>query len=299
MPEPAGGSAGNIYDLGYRGYDGPRLGRGATFRALWIAGVRSAFGLGRRPAAKIAPFALAVLAFVPALIQLGIAAVTTGLDADVEVFTHEDYFGYVQVVLILFGAAVASELVGRDQRDRTLALFFSRGVSRTDYALARVAALTTAMLALTLGPQLVLLVGNGMVDDDLLAYLRDNADLVPRIAAASLLLSLVIAGAALAIAAHMPRRAYAAATVVGAFILSLAAATILVETTDSIVGRLAVLAGPAGWEGFIHWIFGVPQRFDGLTDRADLPGWAFAAAAAVTAAVAVGLCVRRFRTVDA
>ena len=37
---------------------------------------------------------------------------------------------------------VAPELVGRDQRNRSLALYFSRAVSRSDYVLAKLAALT-------------------------------------------------------------------------------------------------------------------------------------------------------------
>lgn len=294
MSEPAG----SIYDLGYRRYEGVRLGRGATAAAIYLASLRAAFGLGRRVTAKIVPFALVVIVCIPALVQLGVAAVTSSLDADLEILSHEDYFGYIQIILILFCAAVASELVGRDQRNRTLALYFSRGVSRADYALAKVAALTTAMLVLTLGPQLLLLVGNGMVDDDLAGYLRDNVDLVPRILAASLLLSLVIAGVSLAIAAHLPRRSYATASIVAVFILTLAAAEILVDTTDSVVGRIAVLVGPGSWEGFVHWIFGTPPPFDSLADQADFPGWAYAASGVAVAVISVGLCVRRFRRVE-
>ena len=55
-------------------------------------------------------------------------------DTDVEIFKHEDYFGYVQIVLVLFCAAVAPELV-RDQRNRMISLYFSRALSRVDYAL--------------------------------------------------------------------------------------------------------------------------------------------------------------------
>ena len=42
------------------------------------------------------------------------------------------------------------------------------------------------MLVLTLGPQLVLFIGNGMADDDLQGYLGDNWDLVFPIFAGSL-----------------------------------------------------------------------------------------------------------------
>ena len=46
---------GNIYDLGYRGYDGPRLGRRHAAATLVRHSTRSVFGLGRTMRAKIIP----------------------------------------------------------------------------------------------------------------------------------------------------------------------------------------------------------------------------------------------------
>ena len=60
--------AGNIYDLGYRRYDGIRKGRGYAIWALYLASLRSAFGMGRRPSSKIIPFALAFILLVPAVV---------------------------------------------------------------------------------------------------------------------------------------------------------------------------------------------------------------------------------------
>src|SRR5690606_10816347 len=122
--------------------------------------------------------AFAIIAFIPALIQLGVGALTNEFDADVELFAHHDYYGFIEIILVLFAATVAPELGGRDQRTRTLSLYFSRALRRGDYALAKFAALTTALLALTLGPQVVLYVGNGLTQDDVWGYLRDEWDLV-------------------------------------------------------------------------------------------------------------------------
>ena len=127
----------------------------------------------------------------------------------------------MRIILVLFCATVASELVGKDQRNRTLSLYFSRAVSRFDYTFAKFAALTSAMLVLTLGPQLLLFIGNGMAADDLGGYARDNWDLVFPIIAGSLLVSAVIASVGLCIAAYLPRRAYSTAAIVGTFILTL------------------------------------------------------------------------------
>mgnify|MGYP001583970183 CR=1 FL=1 len=55
----AGSATGSIYDLGYRGYDGPRLGRRHAVVALFVHGLRAVFGLGRSGRSKIAPLSSA------------------------------------------------------------------------------------------------------------------------------------------------------------------------------------------------------------------------------------------------
>lgn len=51
MSEPTG----VIHDIGYQRYTGPRLGRRHVFGALYLHGLRTAFGLGRSAKAKIFP----------------------------------------------------------------------------------------------------------------------------------------------------------------------------------------------------------------------------------------------------
>jgi ABC-2 type transport system permease protein len=284
----------NIYDLGYRHYEGGRIGRRGTLLTLYVHGLRSAFGLGRRATSKIFPFALAVIAFIPAIVQLGLGAVASGFDQHVEIISHDGYFGYVQVILVLFCATVASELVGRDQRQRTLSLYFSRAVSRLDYTLMKFASLTSAMLVLTLGPQLLLFIGNGMAGDDLSGYITDRWDLVFPIVASSLMISTMIAAMGLVIAAHLPRRAYSTPAIVGTFILTLSAAHILMETADATYARFALLVSPVAWEGTILWFFSVEPDSANVLVEADLGGWVYFLAVVGTIAVAFALTLRRF-----
>src|SRR4051794_41930445 len=70
----ASGPGGSIYDLGYQGYEGPRLGRRSATVALFWNTLRACFGIGRGGRAKIAPFVLAALSLLPAVIAVGIAA---------------------------------------------------------------------------------------------------------------------------------------------------------------------------------------------------------------------------------
>ena len=60
-PLRASGPGGSIYDLGYQGYTGPRLGRAYAIRALFAHTLRSAYGIGRGGRAKIIPIGLAAL----------------------------------------------------------------------------------------------------------------------------------------------------------------------------------------------------------------------------------------------
>ncbi len=291
MSEQAG--SGNIYDLGYRHYDGARIGRRGTLLTLYVHSLRSAFGLGRRATSKIFPFALAVFAFVPAIIQLGVGAIASGVDQHVDLFKHEDYFTYVRIILVLFCATVAPELVGRDQRNRTLSLYFSRAVSRFDYAIAKFAALTSAMLVLTLGPQLLLFIGNGMANDDLSGYISDKWDLVLPIIAGSLLISAVIAAVGLCIAAYLPRRAYSTAAIVGVFVITLSAAHILMESIDTTYARFVLLVSPVAWEGAILWFFRVDPGSANVLADAKLGGWVYLLAVLATVAGAFALTLRR------
>ena len=58
-----------IHDLGYRRYDGPRLGRAQIVRALAWHSFRAAFGLGRGAKAKIVPLVALVALCLPAVVN--------------------------------------------------------------------------------------------------------------------------------------------------------------------------------------------------------------------------------------
>jgi len=297
MSQPSERAAGNIYDLGYRRYEGVRLGRHHAVLALYTASLRAAFGLGRRTSAKIIPVALVIIAMIPALIQLGVASTLQ----NVEIVRLEEYFEYVQVVLALFVAAVAPELLGRDMRNRTLALYFSRPLKRADYALAKIAALTTAMLFLTLLPVSLMFVGNGLASSNSGQYFRDNfTDIFP-IIGSSLLLSLFTSSLALALAVMTPRRAYATGAIIAVFVFSSTIASILLSIfgSDS-PGRFSYLIGMY-WlmRGVTFWVFRAhPQPGDQLAE-ANIPGEVFFVVMAAVIAVAIWFLVRRYERMSA
>jgi ABC-2 type transport system permease protein len=136
---PAAG-AGVIHDLGYRHYDGPRLGRAAIIRALYWHSLRSAFGIGRGVKAKIVPVLMFALMCLPAIVNAVALAQHPGQPPIVKYDTY--VFGLRPLIMLIFVAAQAPELVSRDLRSHVLPLYMSRPMRRLDYPLAKLAAFT-------------------------------------------------------------------------------------------------------------------------------------------------------------
>lgn len=294
--QPAESRTGSIYDLGYRHYDGARLGRRQAILSLYLFTLRGAFGLGRRSSAKIVPIIITIIAFLPAIAQLGIAALVAD---DVDVITPQGYFGFIEVPIALFCAAIAPEITGRDMRQRTLSLYFSRALQRRDYALAKLAAFTTAMLVLTLMPQVILVFGNGLATNDLGNYINENWADLPRTFASGVLIAAATASFSLAIAAQTSRRAYATVAVVAWYLVTFPITAMLVQEVGG-AARAAIFLSPFD---FIHgstvFVFDGSLEFGTSLDRSGFPLWTFMAAVIAYTAAGVALVIRRFERIAA
>src|SRR5262245_54568947 len=106
MAEQTSRPAGSIYDLGYRPYDGERLGHRYAVRSFFVFSLRAIFGIGRSTTSKVFPIGLAVVALIPAAVQLAVAAIAP---AQVDFIRPEGYFSYVQIIVALFCAVVTPE----------------------------------------------------------------------------------------------------------------------------------------------------------------------------------------------
>jgi ABC-2 type transport system permease protein len=296
-------ATGNIYDLGYRGYDGPRSGRPAVAFGLLRQTLRESYGIGRGGRAKIAPFLLLVLNSLPAVIAVGLVALLGQIDPS-EVLEegnpirHETYQSLTSTLVMLFCAAQAPELFGRDQRYGVLPLYFSRVLTRVDYALARTGGLFLAILVIAVVPQLLLSIGAILAAPDPLTGLREDLPDVPRYLAVSILASGVLGGVAAVIAAWTPRRAYATATIIGAFIVPPVIVGVVSELAVSDAARILHLLSPGDViEGANAAIFDVLAEGSPTVMAAGLPGWVYIVAALVFAGVSLALVVRRYQAV--
>ena len=150
-------AAGTIHDIGYRSYEGRRLGRGYVLRSLYLQGLGSTYGLGRSARAKVVPILLLAATLLPALI---IVVVEIYLKVDHQLlYTYNRYPMFLVPVIAIFVASQAPQLISRDLRFRTVSLYFSRPLTRSDYVLARFGALASALFILLSAPLLVLSVG--------------------------------------------------------------------------------------------------------------------------------------------
>ena len=218
-------TGGTVFDIGYRNYTGPREGRSRGRRAVFKNGVRTALALGRGAWAKVLPwFFIAVLTFIALVMTLVAGAMNrmggAGAADKAGLPSHADYYGIASVIVFVFAALVAPELLCRDRRERTINLYLVRPLTGTDYIFSRYAAFLVVMLGAVWLQQLVLFVGLAMDAPSLAEYLRERWLLVPRFLLAGLVLSAYTTGLALLTASFTNRRAYASVFLVGLFVIT-------------------------------------------------------------------------------
>jgi ABC-2 type transport system permease protein len=233
-------SSGVIHDLGYRRYEGIRLGRFQIARALSWHSFRSAFGLGRGVKAKIVPVITFVLICLPAVVNAVLVATGRGHTRQINYDTY--IFQLRVVVMAIFVAVQAPELVSRDLRSHVLPLYFSRPVRRLDYPLAKLAAFVAACLVMVEIPLLLLYLGTIVSASGPSAVWGETKALIPGLLVGAMW-AITVAVIGLALASLSGRRAYATGAIAIYFFLTLTLAGILHRVARGAGGPLFV-SGP-------------------------------------------------------
>jgi ABC-2 type transport system permease protein len=290
-------ATGAIYDLGYRGYDGPRLGRRAAVATLLWCTLRSAYAQKRSGRAKIVPWGLAALLMIPAGISVAIAALAPQAPTP---YRYDNFLWGTQVLLAIFVAAQAPELVSSDQRHRVLTLYFSHALQRSDYALAKLGALTASVFGLALAPMLLMFLGRVLLASDVVKQLGKELGNLPQVVLTPLVYAVPLAALALAIAAYTPRRAYATGAIIAVFVVGAAVAAIMRESIpDSALSHVSQLVNPmVPLDGVRTWLFGGFVA-ESPVSGTGFPLWIFGAEWLGIVAAGVAAVLWRYRRISA
>jgi len=214
-----------IHDIGFRHYDGPRLGRGWAFRSLLLETLRGAFGLGRPAKVKIMPWVLVGIFTVPAVV---IVAVTIFTKLDSLPISYTAYPVAMSLIVSLFLAGRAPYAVSRDLRDGIMPLYLSRPIKRQDYVYAKFLGLALAVFIFIATPITVLLVGS------LLATFPVGHEVWTWLGGMLMaaVLACLITSISLVLASFTKRRGLGVAAVLATLVLASGFANVLVSVVD-------------------------------------------------------------------
>jgi ABC-2 type transport system permease protein len=249
---------GVIHDIGYQRYSGARLGRAAGINALYVHGLRAAFGLGRSAKAKIFPW---LVASITVLIAVIIAAVKSQIP-DFE-FGYSEFDDSLSWLIIFFAAILAPTLVSRDIRSGTLPLYFSRPLRAADYVIAKFLAMTTAICLLLGVPQFIMFLGAAFTTKKGFSGVWDEfQDLVPGLAY-TLLWALLFTSIGLLIASLTGKQAFAAGGIVAVFLMTTPAVGVMSVLPSTAANHMAGLVSPMTLiSGVGSWAFGTEIGLD-------------------------------------
>jgi ABC-2 type transport system permease protein len=250
----------HIVERGFQPYEGERSGVRGAIRSVSWESIRATLGLGRPARYKIFPVIAIVIAYLPAVVFIGVAILIPGniLDPE-EVADYPGYYGFVTLAILLFAAMVAPEVLVSDRRNGMLAMYLSTPLDRVTYLTAKAIAVVSTLALVTLGPPVLMLLGY-TVDGSGPGGFGGWLLVLFRIAVSGLAVSAALTAVSMAASSLTDRRAFAAIAIVLVVLVSPALAAALVEGADlSPYWRLLDLYSMP-FE-LVYRIFGQPGNF--------------------------------------
>lgn len=287
------GQDARLFDLGYRSYDGPRERPARAILTLTEFTARRVLGLGRGPRHKVLPAITLAIAYLPALFSVAYAVLAKNILPG-DLISYGDYMFFIGSALALFAALVAPEALCPDRRTGMLGLYLAGPLDRTRYLAAKGAGVLAAMLLITFGPLLFMLLAF------ILAGVGPSAAEIPklllRIFAAGTVTALLYASLSMAVSSFTSRRAAAA---VGVVLLLFVPASVVRSAIEGAgaPNALDLLSFPFVVADLAYRIFGeLPSGQEPVT---KLSTWLVAAG--VGAAILAGalVCWLRYRRLEA
>ncbi|MFC4495512.1 ABC transporter permease [Streptomyces ovatisporus] len=282
-----------IHNIGYRNYDGPRLGRGYARTSLFEQSLRGAYGLGRSAKSKVLPMILFAVMCVPAAI---VVAVTVFTEAKQLPVGYSAYVIQMQPVIGIYIAAMAPQAVSLDLRFRVVPLYFSRPIERGDYVGAKYAALSAAIFIFTGASVVILYVGALLAKLDFGDETKDFAlGMV-----CCLVFSVLHAGIGLVAAAATPRRGFGVAAIIAVLtipymLISALQAIVSSQDNTAAIGWLGLGSPGSLIDGLQSKLLGGRNAFPLGQELTDAQVSVYVALIAVLIAGTYALLLRRYR----
>ncbi|PNE36402.1 MULTISPECIES: ABC transporter permease [Streptomyces] len=282
-----------IHNIGYRHYDGPRLGRAYARRSLFSQSLRGAYGLGRSAKSKVLPMLLFAVMCMPAGIMVAVTMFTKASSLPIG---YTRYAIYLQAVIGLYLASQAPQSVSRDLRFKTIPLYFSRPIERVDYVMAKFAAMASALFILTAAPLVILYVGALLGKLDFVDQTKGFGQGLVCVA----LLSVLFAGIGLVVSALTPRRGFGVAAVIAVLTIPYGAVSAIqgiasLQGSESAVGWLGLFSPITLVDGVQATFLGGTSSFPNGLEPTTGAGFVYLLVSLLVIAGCYGLLMRRYR----
>lgn len=282
-----------IHDLGYRAYEGERAGVAWAVRSLATHSVRRALGLKRAGKHKIVPVITIVLAFLPAIVLVGLSAFLPDFGQS-DLISYGDYYGVTSFALFLFIAASAPGVLTTDRTTGMLAMYLASPLNRTTYVLAKAIGLFLVMLLVTVAPIVFLIIAYTFVGAGP-GGVFDFLDVFARALAAGTIAAAFYTGLGMFVSSIPKRWGIASVSIIGAVFVPSIVTSVLTEAADA--GDSLALLSPVDSMGkaWQHILGDVSDNGFAL-DR--LPGWQVVGVSLVYAAVFLAITWWRYQRIE-
>jgi ABC-2 type transport system permease protein len=286
------GQDAQLFDLGYRAYDGVRRRPAAAMFTLGVFTAKRILGIGRGGRHKVLPAITLVIAFVPAFISVAVAGLADAV-AENDLISYGDYGFFTGSALVLFAALLAPEALCTDRRTGLLGLYLAGPLDRTRYLAAKWAAVFAVMLLITVGPLLFVLIsflvgGYG-------PSIGETPKQLLQIVASGIVIALLYTALSMAVSSFTTRRAAAAIATVLVLIVP---ASIVRPAIDSAgaPNELDLLSFPLVVGDLSYRIFGEDPEDGGPVEKLSTGIVTLGFFATVIAGL--GICWLRYRRLE-
>jgi ABC-2 type transport system permease protein len=282
-----------LFDLGYRGYDGPRGRPAGAMVTLAAFTARRVLGLGRGARHKVLPAITLAIAFLPALGSVAFAVIADDIFQG-DLITYGEYMFIIGSALALFAALIAPEALCPDRRTGMLGLYLSGPLDRNRYLAAKGAGVFVVMLLITVGPLLFMLLAF------VLAGFAPPAGEVPglllRILAAGIATALLYTSLSMAVSSFTTRRAAAAVGVILVLLVPVSVVRSAIESADA-PNELDLLSSPFVAADLAYRIFG--ETRDEPEPVTELSTWLVTGGLGAAVLAGALVCWLRYRRIEA